>query len=164
MWRHVPDSSAGVNAGAVPANCSTGPVMRKPRPGSRIAPIWSATTSTKVTSCPARFSQAPAEPPIAPAPQIRMGSAISPFLQQGTRLVHGDFPDSQYFGIVTLIAAAEIAVVQHQPHLERRQGTQLVDVDHRLGAFHRIAIRQAGPGEFLRPASGAGVRADSGGG
>src|ERR1700733_10331132 len=125
MWRHVPDSSAGVNAGAVPANCSTGPVMRKPRPGSRIAPIWSGTTSTNVTSCPARFSQAPAEPPIAPAPQIRIGGAILPLLEQGTGFAHGDFPDFEHFGIVALVAAAEIAVVQHQPHLEWWQSAKL---------------------------------------
>ena len=74
MYCQVPASSSGRKAGAATVNSSTGPVIR--RPGLRIAATCSAATSTKLMSCPARFSQAPTEPPIAPAPQIRIRVAI----------------------------------------------------------------------------------------
>ena len=75
MCRQVPVSSSGVTAGAVMENSSTGPVIRSPVP--RIAATCSGTTSTKLTSWPARLSHAPAEPPIAPAPQTRIRSGIT---------------------------------------------------------------------------------------
>ncbi len=53
-------------------NASTGPEISSP--AVRQARTCSATTSTNSTGTPARAQYAPSVPPIAPAPQIRIGS------------------------------------------------------------------------------------------
>src|SRR5207245_9255009 len=58
--------------GIVSLKASTGPEISSPV--VRQARTCSATTSTSSTGTPARAQKAPSVPPIAPAPQIRIGS------------------------------------------------------------------------------------------
>ena len=73
--------------------------------------------------------------------------------------VHRDVPDFQHLGIVALVATAEIAVVQHQPHLERRQ-TRAAD-RRRPSAWRLPPVRDsAGGSRGNSPSSSRGRRPD----
>ena len=73
MVSYSPCTCCGKTAGTTWRNCSTGPVMLSPV--VRHAATCSATMSTISTGRPARVQYAPSTPPMAPAPQTRIGRA-----------------------------------------------------------------------------------------
>src|SRR4029450_13336741 len=97
-------------------------------------------------------------PPIAPAPQIRIGDAIVASrrlllrpraLDLRARLLHADRPDRVHLVVGALVVAAVIAVADVFAHLRRRHRLHQVDADHRLG----LRRRGGGGGGGWRPAT-----------
>lgn len=60
-----------------------------------------------------------------------------PAFEQRPRFPHPDVPYPGHLGIRALVASAEIAVIEHQPDLERRKRAQTVNIDHLLGLVRR---------------------------